>query len=75
MVGRASRVTVLLASSARTRKAKPKDADLARRLESLTAGLTVARVLKADDRELVVELEDGTRLLVRSGAPLDISVT
>ncbi len=64
-----------MASSARTRKAKPKDADLARRLEGLTAGLTVARVLKADDRELVIEFEDGTRLLVRSGEPLDVSVT
>ena len=64
-----------MASSARTRKAKPKGDDLARRLESLTAGLTVARVLKADERELVVEFADGTRLSVRGEQPLDISVT
>jgi hypothetical protein len=32
-------------------------------------------VLKADDRELVVEFEDGTRLLVRADQRLAISVT
>ena len=64
-----------MAASVRARKAKTKAADLARRLASLTAGLTVARVLKADDRELVIEFEDGTRLLVRSEQRLDISVT
>ena len=64
-----------MASSARTRKAKAKNPDLARRLEDLTVGLTVARILKADERELVVEFEDGTRLLVRAEAPLDVSVT
>jgi len=61
-------------ASVRARKTKAKT-DLARRLASLTAGLTVARVLKADDRELVVEFEDGTRLLVRADQRLDISVT
>lgn len=64
-----------MAASVRARKAKTKAADLARRLASLTAGLTVARVLKADDRELVIEFEDGTRLLVRAERRLDISVT
>lgn len=61
--------------AASVRKTKAKAADLARRLESLTAGLTVARVLKADERELVVEFEDGTRLLVRTEQRLDVSVT
>jgi hypothetical protein len=63
-----------MAASVRARKTKAKG-DLARRLASLTAGLTVARVLKADDRELVMEFEDGTRLLVRADQRLDISVT
>jgi hypothetical protein len=64
-----------MAASVRARKTKPKAADLGRRLATLTAGRTVARVLKADDRELVVEFEDGTRLLVRADQHLDISVT
>ena len=64
-----------MAASLRARKTKTKTADLAGRLASLTAGLTDARVLKADDRELVVEFEDGTRLLVRGDQRLDISVT
>jgi hypothetical protein len=42
---------------------------------ALTEGLTVAKVLKADDRELVIEFADGTRLLVRADERLDISVT
>jgi hypothetical protein len=61
--------------AASVRKTKAKAAELARRLESLTAGLTIARVLKADERELVVEFEDGTRLLVRTEQRLDVSVT
>ena len=64
-----------MAASAKARKSKAKPADLAERLASLTVGLTVARVLKADDRELVVEFEDGTRLLVRGDERLDVSVT
>jgi len=64
-----------MAASVRGRRTRPRATDLARRLASLTAGLTVARVLKADDRELVVEFEDGTRLLVRTEQRLDISVT
>lgn len=59
----------------RSRKPKPRPEDLARRLSALTAGLTVAKVLKADVRELVVEFEDGTRLLVKAHERLDISVT
>lgn len=64
-----------MAASARARKTKAKPADLAARLASLTVGLAVARVLKADERELVVEFEDGSRLLVRADERLDISVT
>lgn len=64
-----------MAFSARARKTKLRAVDLARRLESLTVGLTIARVLKADDQELVVEFEDGTRLFVRAEQALDISVT
>ena len=61
--------------SARSRKTKARTDGLARRLSALTEGLTVAKVLKADDRELVVEFADGTRLLVRADERLDISVT
>jgi hypothetical protein len=64
-----------MSSPARSRKSKPGQENLLRRLSPLTEGLTVARVLKADDRELVIEFEDGTRLLVRADSHLDISVT
>ena len=64
-----------MAASVRARKTKPKAVDLARRLGGLTVGLTVAKVLRADDRELVVEFEDGTRLFVNGEQRLDISVT
>ena len=49
--------------------------NLARRIGALVEGLTIARILQADDREIVVELSDGTRLLVRTDGRLDISVT
>lgn len=49
--------------------------DLARRIGALVEGLSIARVLKADEHEVVVELCDGTRLLVRTEGQLDISVT
>jgi hypothetical protein len=64
-----------MAASTRGRKTKSKPAELARRLAGLTVGLTVAQVLKADERELVVEFDDGTRLLVRADQRLDVSVT
>jgi hypothetical protein len=64
-----------MTASARSRKSKPRPEDLARRLNALTAGLTVAKVLKADDRELVIEFADGTRLFVKAEQQLDISVT
>ena len=64
-----------MTASARTKKAKSRPEELARRLNALTAGLTVAKVLKADDSELVIEFADGTRLFVKAGRELDISVT
>ena len=62
-------------SSVRPRKPRARQDDLIRRLTALTTGLTVAKVLKADERELVIEFEDGTRLLVRADQRLDVSVT
>ena len=64
-----------MAASVRTRKPKPKSTDLARRLAGLTVGLTVSKVLKLDDRELVIEFQDGTRLFVRADQRVDICVT
>ena len=49
--------------------------DLTRRIGTLVEGLSIARVLMADEHEIVVELSDGTRLLVRTTGQLDISVT
>ena len=49
--------------------------DLTRRIGALVEGLSIVRVLKADEHEIVVELADGTRLLVRTTGQLDISVT
>ena len=64
-----------MSSPARSRKSKPRHENVLRRLSALTEGLTVARILKADDREVVIEFEDGTRLFVRADSQLDISVT
>ena len=64
-----------MTAPARSRKTKPRPEDLAKRLNALTAGLTVAKVLKVDDRELVIEFADGTRLFVNATQRLDISVT
>jgi hypothetical protein len=49
--------------------------DLARRLSALVEGLSIVRVLKADGREVVIELSDGTRLFARSDGQLEVSVT
>jgi hypothetical protein len=49
--------------------------DLARRIGALVKGLSIVRILKADEHEIVVELSDGTRMLVRTDGRLDISVT
>jgi len=62
-------------ASVRSKKSKSRQDDLARRIGALTEGLVLEKILKADARELVIEFADGTRLLVRAGARLDISVT
>jgi hypothetical protein len=49
--------------------------DLARRVGALIEGLSIVRVLKADNHEIVLELSDGTRLFVRTEGALEISVT
>jgi hypothetical protein len=50
--------------------------DLQKRLAKLLAGRTVVRVLRADDAELALELDDGSRIFARtSDHGLDISVT
>jgi len=64
-----------MSSPAKSKQAKPRAANLGRRLNGLTVGLTVAKVLKADDRELVIEFADGTRLFVKGDRQLEISVT
>jgi hypothetical protein len=64
-----------MASTVRPRKARQRQDDVARRIGALVEGLTVAKILRADDRELVIEFSDGTRLLVRGGERLDVSVT
>ena len=64
-----------MSTPAKTRKTRPRAANLGRRLNGLTVGLTVAKVLKADQRQLVIEFADGTRLFVKGEKQLDISVT
>jgi hypothetical protein len=64
-----------MAASVRSKKTKTRSDDLARRIGALTEGLVIDKVLKADSRELAIELADGTRLLVRADGRLDISVT
>lgn len=50
--------------------------DLEKRLAKLLAGRSVARVLRADDTELALELDDATRVFARvSNGKLDVSVT
>jgi hypothetical protein len=64
-----------MAASVRSKKPKGRPDDLARRIGALTEGLVLARIVKADSRELVIEFADGTRLLVRADRRLDVSVT
>jgi hypothetical protein len=64
-----------MAASPRPKRPKSRPENLVKRLNALTTGLTVSRVLRADNRELVIELSDGTRLLVKGEQQLDISVT
>lgn len=50
--------------------------NLEKRLAKLVAGRTIVRVLRADDAELALELDDGSRVFARAtGSGLDISVT
>jgi hypothetical protein len=64
-----------MSSNARPRKNKQRNADLARRLGALLEGRTLTKVLKVDDRELVLEFADGTRLFATADDRLDLSVT
>jgi DNA polymerase III epsilon subunit-like protein len=64
-----------MAASVRSKKPKSRPDDLARRIGALTEGLVLDKILKADSQELVLEFTDGTRLLVRADARLDVSVT
>jgi len=64
-----------MASTARSRKTRQRQEDVTRRIGALVEGLSVAKILRADERELVIEFADGTRLFVRGGERLDISVT
>jgi hypothetical protein len=50
--------------------------DLEKRLAKLVAGRAIQRVLRADDTELALEFDDGSRIFVRaSNGKLDVSVT
>lgn len=50
--------------------------DLEKRLAQLVAGRTITRILRADDTELALELDDATRIFARvSNGKLDVSVT
>ena len=64
-----------MTAPARSKRPRPRQEDLVKRLNALTAGLTVVKVVKADDRELVIEFADGTRLFVRADRELEVSVT
>jgi hypothetical protein len=65
-----------MSSTSRSRRpGRPEPDDLTRRLAALLEGLTVARVIRADATGLVVDMTDGTRLLVSAPTGLDISVT
>ena len=47
----------------------------AAKLNRLLKGQVIKKVLRAEVEELVIELTDGARLLVRGKGGLDISVT
>jgi hypothetical protein len=64
-----------MAISEQSAGGKGRKNDLAKRLEALVKGRVIERVLRADGQEVVVELTDGVRLLVRAKEGLDISVT
>jgi hypothetical protein len=46
-----------------------------RRLGSLLEGLTIGRIVRADGSDLVIDMTDGTRLVVHAAEGLDISVS
>jgi hypothetical protein len=64
-----------MTTSGQSQKGSDHPDDLARRLGALVEGLSIVRVLKADEREVVIELSDGTRLFARSDGQLEVSVT
>jgi hypothetical protein len=64
-----------MAASSRSKKPKARPDDFARGIGAMIEGLSINKILKADERELVIELSDGTRLLVHTDDKLDISVT
>jgi hypothetical protein len=49
--------------------------DLQERANNLLEGLKVKSVLKLTKQEIVVEFDDGTRLLVHSKSEIDVSIT
>jgi glucose-6-phosphate-specific signal transduction histidine kinase len=49
--------------------------DLLHRLAGMLEGLTIERVVRADGNDLVIDMTDGTRLIVNAPEKLDISVT
>jgi hypothetical protein len=49
--------------------------DMPRRLGSLLEGLTIGRIVRADGSDLVIDMTDGTRLVVHAAEGLDISVS
>lgn len=53
----------------------PPPPDLPRRLAPLLEGLTGSRVVRADGSDLVIDMTDGTRLVVHAAEGLDISVS
>jgi hypothetical protein len=65
-----------MSGTSRSRKpGRPEPDELARRLATLLEGLTIARIVRADATGLVIDMADGTRLLVSAPTGVDISVT
>lgn len=62
--------------SVKDKSKPPAPADLAKRMTDLVEGRTIVRVLRADPQEVAIELDDGSRVFVRTGKNgLDLSVT
>ncbi len=47
----------------------------AREAERLLAGKVVKRVLRPDERQVVIEFADGTRFFADANSPVDLSIT